>query len=737
MFLTKRPLLLVAIIYITLIIILRPFLLSSKNPKVILNKTITVTGYVDEEPTLKKWKILFGLKGIEGAKGKFLVVSPRAKIFYGDKIRIQGIFQKSKSNLNPGLTSKEYLIFKSFKKPKILSHGHGNPIKSLAISIKNKAKQIIATLLPKKEANLLTSILLGKKSTTLSEDVTEAFQKTGTMHLLVVSGLHLSILVNTLFVLLRTVLPLPLTILIASFINFSYAIVCGAGTSIVRAAIMMEAFLLSKMLDREKDFGTSIGLAALILLIINPNNLFNIGFQLSFTATISLVVFAPILEERLKNFLPIFLSKLLAVSIAPVIFTMPIILFNFNQLSLVSIITNLLLIFWVQYLVILGFGILIIGFISTFFGKILSFILLPLIKILNLIISFFANLPYSCVYLKTPPFLLIVGYYFFLIYIIKQVKNKKAIFNRKNTVFLCLSIIAIFVWNSAIVSTNFTFKNQLEFFFLDVGQGDSIFIKALSGKSILIDGGEYFFGKKVVVPFLKKQGINYIDMLVLTHAHEDHLGGLVRVLEKMRVGMVLDTGIPHTSFNYKKFLKLIEEKNIKYKTVTAGDIFQIGEVKGYIISPAAPFTEGTNSDLNNNSIVIRLVYKNFSILLTGDLEKEGEEKILENGYDCESYVLKVGHHGSNTSSSSEFLEKVNAKIGIISVGKDNDFGHPHQALLDRLKQKGIKLFRTDEDGAVVLRTDGDQVFIETLRTKKKYLFKTSPIPNSIPNGDFP
>jgi competence protein ComEC len=258
---------------------------------------------------------------------------------------------------------------------------------------------------------------------------------------------------------------------------------------------------------------------------------------------------------------------------------------------------------------------------------------------------------------------------------------------------------------------------------LDVGEGDSIFIENKNGVKILVDGGgipenlqsEYDVGERIVVPFLRRKGISKIDIVILTHPHNDHLQGLLSVLKNFKVGIVLDSGYENKENPlYYEFLSLIKEKNIRYKIVKYGDIFNLGSSKIKILNPQVPYLNLTKSDIDNNGIVFKLTEGNVRFLFTGDIYKEGECKILENGEDIESDILKIPHHGSNTSSSLEFLEKVKPKISIISVGRDNTYGHPSKEVIERIKKIGSSIYRTDKNGAIILKVKNDKIYIHTL-----------------------
>ncbi|MCX6740715.1 MAG: ComEC/Rec2 family competence protein [Candidatus Parcubacteria bacterium] len=254
-------------------------------------------------------------------------------------------------------------------------------------------------------------------------------------------------------------------------------------------------------------------------------------------------------------------------------------------------------------------------------------------------------------------------------------------------------------------------RQYLEVDFLDVGQGDAILIKTPAEQNILIDGGS---GSKVLSPlgsnlaFFDKK----LDLVVLTHPHEDHVGGLVEVLRRYQVKKVLMTGIVFTTPAYEAFLEEIKKQGIEVQ-ITNGlqDINLAPDLTLKILYPFIDLTEQKVEEINNSSIVIKLIYKNNSFLFTGDAEELVEQELLAAKTDISAQVLKVGHHGSKYSSSPEFLNAVKPQYAIISVGKDNDFGHPHLRTLDNLQKMGIKILRTDQAGTIKIASDGNNYWL--------------------------
>ena len=239
--------------------------------------------------------------------------------------------------------------------------------------------------------------------------------------------------------------------------------------------------------------------------------------------------------------------------------------------------------------------------------------------------------------------------------------------------------------------------------FIDVGQGDGCLIQTPGGKNIIIDGGYSNQGQKVV-SLLRGRGIRKIDCVVATHPDGDHIGGLIALLNKFEIGEVLDIGIPHTTRTYEDFLKTIEKKNINYRIMRRENALDWGEeVSVQVLNPPEELHDGNN----NNSIVLRLVYGKVSFLFTGDIEKRAEKELVNTYHkSLRTTILKCPHHGSRHSSSSRFLEEVIPEVVVISAGRDNRYGHPTEEAMDRYREIGTKIYRTDISGNITVTSDG-------------------------------
>lgn len=284
--------------------------------------------------------------------------------------------------------------------------------------------------------------------------------------------------------------------------------------------------------------------------------------------------------------------------------------------------------------------------------------------------------------------------------------------SRQSVLLAVLIIVAAWIWQEALrLPTTGVFEAT----FLSVGQGDCCVIRSPSGRTMLVDGGTEGSGGagyNFIEPHLRRQGINTIDVLVLTHPHADHLNGLLPVVNDFRVGMVLDPAIPHPSKTYRDFLRAVRERGIPFRKAVRGQVIDLGDgTRAEVLNPPPQHLSGTEDDVNNNSIVLRVTCGTLSIMLTGDAGRDAEAAMLESARSLKCNVLKVGHHGSNDATSDAWLDAVEPEVAIISVGRSNPFGHPRKEIVERLSRRGIKLYRTDRDGAVSVTLRDNRLYV--------------------------
>lgn len=269
-----------------------------------------------------------------------------------------------------------------------------------------------------------------------------------------------------------------------------------------------------------------------------------------------------------------------------------------------------------------------------------------------------------------------------------------------------LDILEIFVNTDS--KTSLEDYSDLEGFkvhFIDVGQGDSIFIQTHLGETLLIDAGDNDKGD-VVVDYLKSQKVKKIDYIIGTHPHADHIGGIDDVIYAFDVATIYMPKVEHTTKTYRDVLEAIRKRNVNLKAAKAGDTIPLEGISAEILSPDGDLD---TENLNDFSIVVRLVYENTAFIFQGDAERQSEEYILKEGYDIRSNLIKLGHHGSFTSSIPEYIEAVDPDYAVITLAADNPYGHPHREIMALMKERDIKVYRTDEDGNILAVSDGEEI----------------------------
>ena len=499
-----------------------------------------------------------------------------------------------------------------------------------------------------------------------------------------------------------------------------FMLVAGASPSVVRAGIMAIILIISNIFSKEPNTLSTISFTALAMLLFNPYIICDVGFILSFGGTIGIVLlydktyklfenkFIFIKDHKIINFL----VESLCVTLSAQIILFPIMCYFFNTLSLVSILTNLLVAPFVGVITILGLALYIISLIIFPIAKILSYVLITLITIVISISNICSNLPYASVLVPTPSIIIIFLYYLIIVKIfMNQSKLKSGYFTRLLNTLIIISLVTILI--------DFIPKNYYEVNFVDVGQGDCIHIKTPHNKNILIDGGgsessNYDIGEKVLIPYILDNTNGIIDAIFITHFHEDHAEGVISLIDKLRVNKVYISAQSQKTELYSNLLRISKEKNIQIIEIKTGQEIIIDGATFKILYA----DNKIENDLNNNSLIIKLSIFDKSILFTGDAE-EVEEKLLIDNYksnkqilDCE--ILKVGHHGSKTSSSNELLSIVSPKLSIISCGVNNKFGHPNRTTIEKLESNNSKIYRTDENGEIMLKIFQKELKISTL-----------------------
>lgn len=565
------------------------------------------------------------------------------------------------------------------------------------------SSKIVSSLnryLPKREAGLMAGIMIGD-TTNIPSGVKEDFKKTGLAHILAVSGMNVSMLASAVIFVagllpVGTLLRFVLTIVSLC----AYMTITGPGPSILRAGIMFAAAMVASVLSRKADLLSVLSLAVLVTLVYDPGFLFNVGWQLSFSATLFIVLLSPPLKETFSAF-PGKVREPLVVTIGAQIGVMPVMVCYFHQLSLITVIANLLVTGAIFPLMIIGVLMSVAGRTVPSAAHILSFFAHALLAFIIRTAATLADLPFASVYVGSPPALTVAFYYLSMIALCIYFKKKKKSISFVALALVGLLLLAAFMGCQAVRETP---PAGLRIVFVDVGQGDAALIQTEDGGNVLIDGGPE---PDSVTETLDRYGVKKLDLVIISHAHADHITGLKNVLESRQVDMVLDSGVPHTSRTYIDLLKAIENRHIKYELARTGTTIDVGRsLKIRILWPTdANYNEGEDL-LNNKSVVARVSYEDMSILFAGDIQTDAQSSLLKTGANVSAQIYKFPHHGSRNAADIRFIEAVHPEVSIISVGADNKFGHPARSSINKLLSVGSKVYRTDENGSIIITSDG-------------------------------
>ncbi|NLJ89981.1 MAG: DNA internalization-related competence protein ComEC/Rec2 [Clostridiales bacterium] len=670
----------------------------------------------------------------------------------GQTISLKGEISKFQKATNPGQFD-EYTYNKILKndykiycdRVQVINEEY-SPYNEFLQGVKNKIGRVYKNSLSSQNSGILSAMVLGDKAS-LDTDIKALYQTHGISHILSISGLHVSLIGMTIYKLLRkTGIPIVLAAFLSIIFIYSYGVLTGFGVSTLRAVIMLILMVFSKILGRTYDIISAASLSGLIILINNPLQIFSTGFLLSFGAVLGIGLIYPFISNvfPIKNkFIKVIVDSLL-ISLSVQIVTLPILLYFFFEVSVYSVLFNVILVPFVS--VIIGLAII---------GGVLGAIYLPLgifflagssyiLDFYEWVLSIANRLPYHTLILGRPKEEVILIYYIILLVFLLLNYWKES----KYSSFILFGLVLIFVPFRA---------SNLEVTFIDVGQGDGTLIESGNGKKYLVDGGSSSVGevgKYRIIPLLKFKGISQLDYVFISHFDKDHVNGIIEILEAMdgkggSGSIYIETLVLPRYANdpirnevnsiggydsyealssldlteddmYKQVISIARDKGVKVVYMGEGDYIKDGDM---IITCLHPIDDFYYFNKNASSLVLSVDYKDFAMLLTGDVEEEGEENLndvlLERNINLDftsqlsQYdILQVAHHGSKNSTYNEFLQLTKPRYSIISCGKNTSYGHPHKELLDRLEDFESRVYISYESGAISVITDGSSMIID-------------------------
>ena len=733
--------------------------ISSKIPK-----EITLQALVVSDGTEKDYKYTYTIE-VNTINGKKLEKSiqlildiKKNKIKnkcpkFGDVVEITGVYEEPNIARNyKGFDYKQYLKSKNIYgtidcvQYEIIANNKINIISNIINYVQNNIKENMSNILDEEQGALCIGILIGDREN-ISDITEDNFKKSNLTHMLAVSGSHITYIIVALTTLLsKTNRKFSLIITIIFLLFFT--VLTGFTASVLRASIMGILTLLASILHRKSDTINNLGISYIIILLYNPYLLVDAGFLLSYAGTIGIIFFS----KKISNGISIIVNKInpnllnieqnnnskilfvksiiekiilyvissLSVTISANIVIIPIMAYMFSTISFTFWISNILAGSIMEVVTIFGFITYLISIVFPMLAEFLAIALNLFLTILLKIAEISSIIPGASIYIKTPSIIICVMYYLVIFILfnlkpIRQIIKKKAIFRfliikaKKHKLKILVTIITVIILLNSIIYV--TDKN-LKIYFVDVGQGDCTLIQTHEKKNILIDGGGSEFGsfdvgESILLPYLLNRGINKIDYMMISHFDSDHIGGLFYIMENLKVDNIIISRQGKNSENFKKFIQIMSKKQINLIIVKRGDYVKIDDTSYFeILFPEEK--QISDNVLNNNSIVAKFVSSNVTMLFTGDIEEIAEKRLCElyrNTNKLQADIIKVAHHGSKTSSTLSFLELVNPQIALIGVGADNNFGHPNEGVLERIKKLGTQIYRTDQTGEVSIVID--------------------------------
>ncbi len=703
------------------------------------------------------------------ATGNIRLVIPAELSFqYGDFIRFHSKIKNIQSFHNPGsfdyerYLKRQGIYVSGFVANNagivLIRHDTANRFRYHIENFRLQLQRLIYANAPTPQREVLEAMTIGNQKA-IPPQVQDDFAKTGTSHILSISGLHISMVAAGGFFLIFLLLKYSEYLMLKFHITkiataaafapvITYSLVAGMGTTVLRSTLMALAFLLALLIGKQRDLYNTLFGAALIILIVAPESLFEISFQLSFSAVFALLYIVPKFSNINLGVLssaphwiqtPIRQGYIfILVSLAATLGTLPLIVFYFNRVSAVTIFANLIAVPLLGMLTLIP----VMAFILTamfspwlagFFIKAAAFLTGISVDIIHRL----AALSWSTVSFAKPNMAEIALSYIFIFLLIEAIapgdkKNNKGFLSRHPLLIKSALLISVALIFTDTVYLNFKdqYFTDLKITAIDVGQGSSTLVQLPHGINMLIDGGGFpdslfDMGKSVIAPFLYSQRIGKIDIVVLTHPHPDHLQGLIYIVNNFDVKEIWCTGVKADDDLYLLWKKTISDPKIKIKHLSSQSPPEIiSDVHLQYLWPlpssAQNGQETSYDETNDSSLVLKITYGARSFLVTGDISARVEALLIQSGQNLKSDLLFMPHHGSNHSNSMDFIRAVSCRYAIASVGKKNVFRHPNPSVLNRYTSAGVDIFRTDQDGAISIYSDGKTINITPWLARPTY-----------------
>jgi competence protein ComEC len=661
--------------------------------------------------------------------------TPDTTLGAGMRVRVRGRLERPPPAKNPGEFDRRayyeangivwQLLVRRSADIEVIDTAAGSWIStSVVMPVRRFVLAAIDRLVGGEEGALLKGILLGERAD-IGREVREAFTVSGTAHVLAVSGSNVAVVAGAVYLLLGVCRAgRVLRAAVTAMVVLLYMAVTGGQPPVVRAAVMALVLLAADVGGRPKNTLNAVGIAALVMLLVDTRQVGDVGFQLSFAAVLSLVVFTPVLVAPLSRVrlprivaAPVRAAGLVAfASLAATLGTLPLTALHFGRVSVIGLAANILVVPLVGAGVVVGGMMAMVVPVWESGGAAYAALARLLMQAALWCTGAAASVPWASWELLTFRNMDAVPYYCGVLLCAAAV-TRSAFVRILLPGFLLAMLLAILLPDRHFSVSG---AGVLRVSFIDVGQGDAILIEPPGRLPILIDAGpwspEYDAGRSVVVPFLRRRGIERLGMFIPTHAHADHLGGAAAVLNALPVGAVVflhqSVSAPHESLYHA--VRAARGAPLPVSATAGEALIADSSFALEVLWTPSPFSprrmEASDPAANDASLVCRLRFGVVSILLTGDAGAAVEERLLRAyGEDLRADVLKVAHHGSASASTMRFLEAVRPALAVIQAGAGNRFGHPSPKVLERLEAVGAEVLRTDRDGAIILESDGRRV----------------------------
>lgn len=557
------------------------------------------------------------------------------------------------------------------------------------------ARRVIVKALPAgDEEGLVRAMVLGDRAG-LSEDAGEAFRIAGTYHVLAISGAQVALVAGLLLLVLRRLRwgPLGTALAMAAAVSL-YALFVGADPPVTRAALMAICLALGKAVDLDGDASNLLGFAACLLLVHQPSAIGDVSFQLSFGATLGILLLARPVARALPA-LPLQAQLVIAVSIAAQAALLPALAWHFHRLAPAAILLNLAAGPLSSAVLVSGFGLLLVDAIVPSLSGLAASVAWAFAHGLLVSSDAVRALPWLDVRVPTPALSAVAGYFLAVVLLLRGRRAAGG----------CTLAAALTALCSGPASGG---DGRLWLSVLDVGQGDALVLRSPSGRILLVDAGPaargFDLGEAVVAPYLWSLGVRRADGLVMTHVDGDHVGGAPFLSRAFKVAQVWEGIAPQRDPRYERLGRSLDG-GVRRVSLRPGALVAWDGVTIEVLGPKPPRRPEALAR-NDHSLVLRVRYRGVALLLMGDAERQTELALPSRRAD----VLKVAHHGSRTSTSSELLARVRPRLALVSVGPASPFGHPHEEVLSRLRDAGAPVFRTDRDGTLTVATDGSKIW---------------------------